>query len=123
MAMQIAAMRLVPTSRLVSSMASSIPRGRSEMADAARADLGTTGKPRLLAAIRDAGNADFRSSLALVQCRTLVLCGSRDRFNLVAARSIAAAVPNATLKIVPGVGHVWNLEAPERFDETLESFL
>lgn len=123
MAMQIAVMRLVPTSRLVSSMASPIPGGRPETADAARADLGTTGKPRLLAAMRDAGKADFRPSLPLVQCRTLVLCGSRDRFNLGAARTIAAAVPNATLKIVLGVGHVWNLEAPERFNETLESFL
>lgn len=36
-AMQIAVMKLVPTGRLVSSMASSIPAGRPETADAARA--------------------------------------------------------------------------------------
>jgi pimeloyl-ACP methyl ester carboxylesterase len=101
--MQIAVMRLVPTNRLLSSMASSIP-GRRETVDAARADLVATGKANLLAAIRDAGNADFRRSLPLIACRTLVLCGRRDRFNLGAILLIAAAVPNAKLTIVPGLG-------------------
>jgi pimeloyl-ACP methyl ester carboxylesterase len=40
-----------------------------------------------------------------------------------AARSIADAVPNATLQIVPNVGHVWNLEAPELFNSVLVDFL
>ena len=59
MAMQTAVMGLVPASRLFSSMSASIPGGRAEKADA-REDLVTTGKPRLLAAVRNAGNADFR---------------------------------------------------------------
>lgn len=122
-ATQISVMRLVPAQRLISSMASSLPGERPDSVDAALADLVATGKPRLLGAIRDAGSTDLRASLPLIQHRTLVLCGSRDRFNLGAARSIAALVPNSTLNIIPGVGHVWNLEAPERFNETLEGFL
>ncbi len=122
-AMQIAVMHLVPAGRLVSSMAPSIPAGRPETADAARADLVYTGKRRLLDAIRVAGSVDLRPALPLIERPTLVLCGTRDRFNLGAARSIAASVPNSTLKIVSGVGHVWNLEAPERFNETLDGFL
>jgi 3-oxoadipate enol-lactonase len=122
-AVQIAVMRLVPTHRLVSSMASSIPVGRPETADAAREDLGATGKRRLLDAIRKAGNVDLRPSLPRIHRRTLVLCGARDRFNLTASRMIAASIPNATLRIVSGVGHVWNLEAPDLFNETLWDFL
>ena len=122
-ATQIAVMRLMPFARLVLSMATSIPVEWPELADASRADLAMTGKTRILQAIRDAGDIDLRASLPLVRCRTLVLCGSRDRFNLRAARLIAKAIPNAKLTIAPGVGHVWNLEAPERFNETLSAFL
>jgi len=122
-ALQTAAMGLVPSSRLLASMASSMPGGRTDIADAAREDLLKTGKRGLLAAMRDAGATDFRTSLPHVQSRTLVLCGSRDRVNRGAARAIAAAVPNATLELVPDVGHVWNLEAPELFNKVLVGFL
>jgi pimeloyl-ACP methyl ester carboxylesterase len=122
-ALQTAVMGLVPSGRLLASMASSMPAGRTDIADAAREDLLKTGRRGILAAMRDAGAADFRTSLPHVQSRTLVLCGSRDRVNRGAARSIAATVPNATLKIVPDVGHVWNLEAPELFNKVLVGFL
>ena len=122
-ALQTAAMGVVPSRRLLASMASSLPGGRADIADAAREDLLNTGKRGLLSAIRDAGAADFRRSLPHVQSRTLVLCGSRDRVNRGAARSIAATVPTATLEIVPDVGHVWNLEAPELFNRVLVDFL
>ncbi len=121
--LQTAAMGVVPSSRLLASMASSMPGGRTDVADAAREDLLKAGKRGLLAAIQEAGTADFRMSLPHVQSRTLVLCGSRDRVNRGAARSIAAALPNATLEIVPDVGHVWNLEAPELFNRVLVDFL
>jgi pimeloyl-ACP methyl ester carboxylesterase len=122
-ALQTAAMGIVPSSRLLASIASSMPGGRTDIADAAREDLSKTGKRGLLSAMREAGTADFRTTLPQVQSRTLVLCGRRDRVNRGAARSIAAAVPNAALELVPNVGHVWNLEAPELFNEILESFL
>jgi len=121
--LQAIAMGVVPSSRLFASMASSLPRGRTDTADAARADLAKTGKRGLLAAMRDAGNADFRAALPHIQSRTLVLCGSRDRVNRGAARSIAASVPTATLEILPDVGHVWNLEAPDLFNRVLADFL
>jgi pimeloyl-ACP methyl ester carboxylesterase len=32
-------------------------------------------------------------------------------------------LPDSTFVVIPGPGHVVNLEAPERFDEELRSFL
>ena len=116
-------MGLVPSGRLISSMATSIPGGRSELTSAAREDLSQTGKRGLVVAMKQCGRADFRSTMSKIQSPTLVLCGSRDRINIGASRLLATAVPNATLKIIPNVGHVWNLESPDLFNRTLDEFL
>jgi 3-oxoadipate enol-lactonase len=122
-AIQTSIMSLVPSGRLFSSMATSIPGGRSELSEAAHEDLSLTGKRALLDAIKEGGRADFRSTMSLIQNRTAVLCGGRDRVNIGAARLLASTLPNATLSIIPNVGHVWNLESPELFSRTLDEFL
>ena len=48
---------------------------------------------------------------------------SPDRINIGAARLLAMSVPNAKLKIIPNVGHVWNLESPDLFNRALDEFL
>jgi pimeloyl-ACP methyl ester carboxylesterase len=116
-------MGLVPSARLFSSMAKSIPGEGSELRSAAREDLSQTGKHGLLEAIREGGRADFRSTMPRIQSPTVVLCGGRDRVNIGGARLCAATVPSATLRIIPDVGHVWNLESPDLFTRTLDEFL
>ncbi|HND28933.1 MAG TPA: alpha/beta fold hydrolase, partial [Myxococcota bacterium] len=39
------------------------------------------------------------------------------------ARGLVAAIAGATGGLARGVGHVWNLEAPERFTATIEAFV
>ncbi len=39
------------------------------------------------------------------------------------AAAMADAIPNARLEVLPGAGHLSNLEAPEAFNQALESFL
>ena len=39
------------------------------------------------------------------------------------AELMAAAIPGARLDIIPGVGHVSNIEAPDAFNRVLETFL
>jgi 3-oxoadipate enol-lactonase len=58
-----------------------------------------------------------------VQTPTLVMCGTRDRANVPAARMLAAAIPDATLRLVPRAGHLWNFRQPQQFSEILGSFL
>jgi pimeloyl-ACP methyl ester carboxylesterase len=53
----------------------------------------------------------------------LVLVGERDRANASLAAVLARNLPDATLEIVPGAGHVANADAPEAFTALLRAFL
>jgi len=64
----------------------------------------------------------------VVRCRattvpTLIVHGERDPRPPWAIDSLAAALPNSTVEILPGVGHLPWLEDPDRFAESLRSFL
>ena len=74
------------------------------------------------ATIRDiAGEAGVDPALVLAP--TLVLCGERDKANLPLTRSLADALPNATLELVPDAGHVANLDNPAAFTTLVADFL
>jgi len=82
------------------------------------------GKAGILSAMRSAAEADLTEDLFRITCPTLVMCGERDNgLNRSAARRIAAAVAGAELLMIPGAGHVWNLEQPERFNAELLRFI
>jgi len=61
--------------------------------------------------------------LERIACRVLLVWGDRDRlvFHRGAER-ILAAVPNARLELLPGVGHCPQIEDTERFTELLLQF-
>lgn len=55
---------------------------------------------------------------------TLVLVGSKETlFAKRAARHLAQRIPMARFCLVERVGHIWNLEKPEVFNEYLRAFL
>lgn len=57
---------------------------------------------------------DTRARLHRIVAPTLVLHGGADELTPVAnARLLADAIPDATLEVLPGVGHGYLLEAPE----------
>jgi pimeloyl-ACP methyl ester carboxylesterase len=54
----------------------------------------------------------------------LVIVGEHDRVATPDyAASMAAAIPGARLHVIPGAGHVSNIEAPAAFNAALDSFL
>ena len=58
------------------------------------------------------------------QAKALVLVGEKE--TVVAkgdARRLATRIKGAQGRIVPGVGHVWNLEAPDLFSDTMRAFV
>jgi 3-oxoadipate enol-lactonase len=62
--------------------------------------------------------------LEQLQMPVLLLVGSIDTpFIQDVARAIAARVPHVRRVDIPGVGHMVNLEAPERFDAEVKAFL
>jgi pimeloyl-ACP methyl ester carboxylesterase len=68
--------------------------------------------------------ADSTPLLAQIAVPTLVITGAEDEMIPVEeSRKMAAAVPGAQLVIVPGAGHLANLEQPEAFNAALTTFL
>lgn len=74
----------------------------------------------LAAACRALVDHDVRDRLHRIQAPTLVLVGAQDRETPPAySEAIAAAVPGARLVVVPGAGHLLNVEAPDVVNDHL----
>jgi proline iminopeptidase len=69
------------------------------------------------------GDYDWRPALRGVTARTLVLQGTADVFPPSSARAWAAAMPDARMLLLDGVGHFPYLEAPDRFGAAVDAFL
>jgi pimeloyl-ACP methyl ester carboxylesterase len=72
------------------------------------------------------GKYEDRDDVALaehIKIPTMIFVGEKDRFFLPLARSLHKKIKNSEIDIVPGVGHMLNMEAPERFNYRLEHFL
>lgn len=67
---------------------------------------------------------DLRAALPLVAVPTLLVYGDEDvRAPLPVAERIHAAIAGSTLEVLPGVGHVCNIEAADAFNRTVRAFL
>lgn len=80
-------------------------------------------RQRMLTLLAEVARADFRPHLARIAAPTLVLCGSRDRANLPAARALATGIPGARLHVIDGGGHELNTSRPAEFNTALVPFL
>lgn len=67
---------------------------------------------------------DSTPFLAGLTLPTQVIVGEEDELTPVEeSRKMAEAIPGARLDIIPGAGHLSNLEQPERFNAVLAAFL
>ncbi|MCI2958438.1 alpha/beta fold hydrolase [Agromyces atrinae] len=80
-------------------------------------------RERVRGVLVEVAQIDFRDDLADIAVPTLVVCGSKDVANLPAARSLAAGIPGARLRIIEGGRHELNTEKPREFSAELRSFL
>jgi pimeloyl-ACP methyl ester carboxylesterase len=84
-------------------------------------DVRPAGTLAMLSAFAD---ADLRNVLPTVAVPTLLLYGDADvRSPRPVAEALHAAIPGSELVLLPGVGHVTNLEAPDAFDAEVRRFL
>jgi pimeloyl-ACP methyl ester carboxylesterase len=73
---------------------------------------------------RAVAEADLRDVLPQIAVPTLLLWGEADRrAPLQVAEALHAAIPRSELVALPGVGHLSNMEAPERFTAAVRGFL
>jgi 3-oxoadipate enol-lactonase len=71
-----------------------------------------------------AGRSDTSSIFKDLQIPVLVISGAEDALiGLDVAKAMAARIAGATLAVIPGAGHVSNLDNPEEFNRSLGSFL
>jgi 3-oxoadipate enol-lactonase len=67
---------------------------------------------------------DSTALLARMGMPALVLVGEEDGVTPPAeAHAMAAALPKATLQVIPRAGHLANLEAPAAFNEAVAAWL
>ncbi len=67
--------------------------------------------------------ADQRDLLPRIAVPTLLIWGELDaRSPLTVARQFEQAIPDAKLVVIPGAGHVSNLEQPEPFNDAVREF-
>lgn len=79
----------------------------------------------IFAAIRDAGfESDFRNAITRIQAPVLIIWGKEDRvINYRNGEVFAAAIPDARLELMEGIGHAPMVEAPEESAELFRAFL
>ena len=66
---------------------------------------------------------DLRDLLPRITVPTLLIWGEKDaRSPLSVARQFEQAIADATLVVIPGAGHVSNLELPEAFNDAVREF-
>ena len=68
--------------------------------------------------------ADLRSVLPGLRVPTLLLYGELDERSPVhVARSLQSQIPGAELVLIPGAGHMANLESPDAFNQHVRDFI
>ena len=88
---------------------------------AVMADYHRSGVRPMLHAIAE---ADLRDVLPTIAVPTLLLYGEEDqRSPLSVAKRMHEAIPGSSLVTLPDVGHMSNIEAPERFNAAVREFL
>jgi pimeloyl-ACP methyl ester carboxylesterase len=83
-----------------------------------------TFRPTGFRALARASAESVREVLARVSVPTLLVYGGRDvRAPLPVAEDLHEAITGSTLVVLPDVGHVCNIEAPEAFNQAVRTFL
>jgi pimeloyl-ACP methyl ester carboxylesterase len=81
-------------------------------------------RPAGFRAMALASAEDLRDALPHVRVPTLLVYGDKDfRAPLEVAHRLHAEIPDCRLVVLPGVGHVCNVEAPDEFNTVVRHFL
>lgn len=67
--------------------------------------------------------AAMRADLVRIRAPMLIVVGSEDGPSLRASGELATAVPHARLVVVPGAGHVVNLQKPDEVSAAIHGFV
>lgn len=80
-------------------------------------------KTQLIDLVNSMSTLNLINDLKEVTIPFLIMCGSKDRVNLSAAKELSHILNNATLKILPNGGHELNLDQPKEFAKAINYFI
>jgi pimeloyl-ACP methyl ester carboxylesterase len=116
----------LPADRFTEAVAPTMftPSAPAELVEAFTESVSRFHPTGLRAMARAFAEADLRDVLSEIHVPTLLLYGDADvRATLDVAHGMHAAIPGSKLVVLPGVGHVISVEAPERFNDEVRAFL
>jgi pimeloyl-ACP methyl ester carboxylesterase len=116
----------LPADRFTEAVAPTMftPSAPAELVEAFTESVSRFHPTGLRAMARAFAEADLRDVLPEIHAPTLLLYGDADvRAPLDVAHGMHAAIPGSKLVVLPGVGHVISVEAPERFNDEVRAFL
>ncbi len=100
------------------------PTASAEALDQLVDSMARLHKESFIKAIEAVVHTDYRDSLPRIAVPTHVICGSDDPLTTPRmAREVADLVPGAELTMIPGAGHLVNIEKPLEFDAAALGFL
>ncbi len=109
--------------RITGSIAT-LPWSTFSMAPVVVRDLWRSGIVRMAGATREVMTADWSAKLPSIQAPTLVVWGEHDGIcALDIGRQLVAAIPDATMVVIPGAGHNPMWERAADFDREVLAFL
>lgn len=112
--------RALPARTMRKTLVSNVP---APYRDAARESIRDLTSQEAAQLVRTASRFDLTAQSDALMMPVLVLCGERDSINARLSRQLAGALPDARFELVPGAGHVANLDNPQAFNRLLREFL
>lgn len=80
-------------------------------------------KKQLIGLVNSMRHLNLKEDLSNVTIPFLLMCGSKDRANLSAAKELSLIMNQSTLKIISNGGHELNREQPKEFANAINNFL
>ncbi len=80
------------------------------------------GKKEVISLCNSMMDLDFTEYLKDIHCKTLVLCGKKDKSNQAASIKLKEQIKNAELVIIYNAGHEINTDDPVELGKTISSF-
>lgn len=79
-------------------------------------------KKEFIALVRSMNNLNIAKDLDKIKCRSLILCGIKDKVNLKSAKLLKNKIKNSEYKIISHSSHEVNIDNPQILSEVVSSF-
>lgn len=79
-------------------------------------------KKEFIALVRSMNNLNIAKDLDKIKCRSLILCGIKDKVNLKSAKLLKNKIKNSECKIISQSSHEVNIDNPQILSEVVSSF-